>query len=158
MAMRVAAFTAWLALLAVPSLAWSQGPETPIHGAGAWKMTTVPQSGCFARLQGPQVDTMLAIGRDNDMTIGVGRQDWTLPNGQEAATLRVDSGPPHALKANPVGNLAIALVTDPGLTKALRNAKRIDWTLPNGKFTAEVTGLGAAFDAILACTKANEAR
>ncbi|HZC16839.1 MAG TPA: hypothetical protein VE309_08760, partial [Caulobacteraceae bacterium] len=102
--MRIAASMACLAALAVPSLAWSQGqgPELPIRGAGAWTMTTVPQSGCFARLKGSQVDTVLAVGRDNDMVIAAAHPEWNLPNGQETASLRVDGGASHALQTSPV--------------------------------------------------------
>ncbi|HEX4196952.1 MAG TPA: hypothetical protein VHZ26_05880 [Caulobacteraceae bacterium] len=131
------------------------GPESAIPGAGGWKMTSVPQSGCFARLQGPQADTLLAIGRGDGMVVGAGHPEWKLANGQENATLQIDSGPPHPLRVSPVGNLALVLITDPAMTRQLRGAKRLDWTLPNGRFTAEVSHLGAAFDAILACTKAN---
>jgi hypothetical protein len=154
--MRIAALTACLALSAIPAVAQVQpSPERPIPGASGWMMTAVPQSACFARMQGPQADTLLAIGRGDGMVIGAGHPEWKLANGQENATLQIDSGPPHALQVSPVGNLAIVLITDPAMTKALRNAKRLDWTLPNGRFTAEVSHLGAAFDAILACTKTN---
>jgi hypothetical protein len=141
-----------LLALAAPGLACSQGAEQPIPGAGAWMMSSVPQSGCFARLQGDQVDTLLAVNRDGKMVVGAGRPEWKLPSGEERLALQIDGAPPVQLKGSPVGNIVIALVSDDGLADRLRRAQRLGWGLPNGSFSASVTGLGAAFDAIRACS------
>jgi hypothetical protein len=150
--MRIAALTLSLLLVIAPSLARSQGVEQPIPNAGGWRLTVVPQSGCFARLQGPQVDTLLAINRDGKMVVGAGRPEWKLPNGQEAVTLRIDDGSPYPMMASPVGNVIFGVVTSGAMTNALRNAQRLSWTLPAGRFDADIAGLGVAFDAIRACT------
>ncbi|HEY3889465.1 MAG TPA: hypothetical protein VGL73_12885 [Caulobacteraceae bacterium] len=146
--------TLGLLLLAAPGLARSQGSEQPIPGAGGWKLTHVAGSGCFARLQGEQVDTLLAINRDGKMVVGAGRPDWKLPNGQEAVTLQIDGGEPYPMQASPVVNVIFGVVPDNAMTVALRKAQRLSWTLPSGRFDANVAGLGAAFDAIRACPPA----
>ena len=45
------------------------------------------------------------------------------------------------------------LIADPATTNELRGARRIGWVLPIGRFSADVSGLGVAFDAIRACTR-----
>jgi hypothetical protein len=152
--MRIAAMMAGLVLLASPGLARSQGAEQPIPNAGGWQLTSVPQSGCFARVQGAQVDTLLASNRDGKMVVGAGRPEWKLASGVEPVTLQIDDGAPHRLQGSPIGNIVIVLVTDDGMANDLRKASRLGWTLSTGRFTADVTGLGVAFDAIRACTHA----
>jgi len=143
-----------LVLLAAPGLARSQGVEQPIPNAGGWRLTSVPKSGCFARVHGEQVDTVLAANRDGKMVVGAGRPEWTLPSGVEPVTLQIDDGTPRQLQGSPIGNIVIVLVTDGGITNDLRKANRLGWTLSTGRFSADVTGLGVAFDAIRACTHA----
>jgi hypothetical protein len=151
--MRIAAMTLGLLLLASPGLARSQGAEQPIPNAGGWRLSSVPQSGCFARLQGDQVDSLLAVNREGKMVIGAGRPEWKLPSGEEPVTLRIDGAAPVQLKGSPVGNIIIVLITDDGMTRALRTAQHLSWTLSTGPAVANVTGLGVAFDAIGACTR-----
>jgi hypothetical protein len=143
-----------LLLLAAPGLGRGQGAEQPIPNAGGWRLTALPPSGCWARLQGAQVDTMVMVNRDQKMVVGAGRSDWSLPNGQRGVTLQIDSGTPQALEASPVGNLFIVLIPDGGMALALRKAERLRWTVPQGRFSAEVAGLGVAFDAVRACNHA----
>jgi hypothetical protein len=114
----------------------------------------VPQSGCFARLQGDQVDSLLAVNREGKMVIGAGRPEWKLPSGEEPVTLRIDGAAPVQLMGSPVGNIVIVLITDDGMTRALRTAQHLSWTLSTGPAVANVTGLGVAFDAIRACPPA----
>jgi hypothetical protein len=151
--MRIAAMLLGLLLLISPGLATGQGAEQSIPNAGGWRLTRVPQSGCFARLQGEQVDTLLAVNRDGKMVLGPGRPEWKLPSGVEPVTLVIDAGTPHQLQGSPVGNIIIMLIADPATTNELRGARRIGWVLPIGRFSADVSGLGVAFDAIRACTR-----
>jgi len=65
----------------------------------------------------------------------------------------VDAGTPHQLQGSPVGNIIILLIADPATTNELRGARRIGWVLPIGRLSANVSGLGVAFDAIRACTR-----
>ncbi len=143
-----------LLLLVTPGLAGSQGAEQPIANAGGWRLSSVPRSGCFARLQGDQVDTLLAVNRDGKMVVGAGRPEWKLPSGEERVTLQVDNTAPVQLQGNPVGNIVLVLITDTAMTNDLRKAQRLAWTLPTGQVRANVAGLGVAFDAIRACGRA----
>ena len=154
--MRIVAATIALLLLGAPGLASAQqpGPEQPIPNDGAWRLSRVAGSGCFARLQGPQVDTLLAVNRDGKMVVGAGRSDWKLPNGQEDLLLQIDGGSPYPIKASPIVNVVFGVVPDQAMTAALRKAQHLSWTMPAGRFNADVAGLGTAFDAILACTAA----
>ncbi len=68
--------------------------------------------------------------------------------------MQVDNTAPHQLQGSPVGNIIILLIADPALTNELRGARRIDWVLPIGRLSADVSGLGVAFDAIRACGRA----
>jgi hypothetical protein len=154
--MRIATLLAGLALLATPVLAVAQqpGPEQPIPNDGGWRLSRVAGSGCFARLQGPQVDTLLAVNKDGKMVVGAGRPDWKLPTGQEDLLLQIDGGSPYPIKASPIVNIIFGVVPDDAMTSALRKAQQLSWTMPAGRFTANVAGLGTAFDAIRACTAA----
>jgi hypothetical protein len=154
--MRIVAAAIALILLGAPALAIAQqpGPEQPIPNDGGWRLSQVANSGCFARLQGPQVDTLLAVNRDGKMVVGAGRPDWKLPNGQEDLLLQIDGGSPYPIKASPIVNVIFGVVPDAAMTGALRKAQHLSWTMPAGRFNADVAGLGTAFDAILACTAA----
>ena len=153
--MRIAALLAGLVLLAAPTLAVAQqpGPEKPIPNDGGWRLSHVAGSGCFARLQGPQVDTLLAVNRDGKMVVGAGRSDWKLPNGQEDLLLQIDGGSPYPIKASPIVNVVFGVVPDAAMESALRKARKLSWTMPAGRFTADVNGLGTAFDTIKACLR-----
>ena len=147
--MRIVAAIAGFLLLGSPAL--SQGVEQPIPNAAGWALTAVPQSGCFARRAGAQVDTTLAIGRDGKLVLGAGHPEWNIPSGDKPVTLRVDGGAPHAFEASPVGNLIFVLIDDNGLTNQIRQAHQLGWTLGPNAYSAEVGGLGVALDAVRAC-------
>jgi hypothetical protein len=155
MSMRIAALIASLALLAAPALAIAQqpGPEQPIPNDGGWRLSHVAGSGCFARLPGAQVDTLLAVNKDGKMVVGAGRPDWRLPNGQEDVTLQIDGGGVYPIKASPVGNVVFGVVPDQAMESLLRKAQQLTWTMPAGRFTANVAGLGTAYDVIKACLR-----
>jgi hypothetical protein len=153
--MRIVALAAGLALLGAPALALAQQPppEQPIPNDGDWRLSRVAGSGCFARLPGPQVDTLLAANKDGKMVVGAGRGDWNLPSAQEDVTLQIDSGAVYPIKASPIGNVIFGVVPDPAMESALRKARQLTWTMPAGRFTADVVGLGTAYDVIKACLR-----
>jgi hypothetical protein len=153
--MRIAALAAGLALLGTPALVLAQQPppERPIPNDGGWRLSRVAGSGCFARLPGPQIDTLLAANKDGKMVVGAGRGDWNLPNAQENVTLQIDGGATYPIKASPVGNVIFGVVPDAAMETALRNARQLTWTMPAGRFTADVVGLGTAYDVIKACLR-----
>ena len=134
----------------------SSGPaladERPIPGAGEWRMLE-GDAACSARLEGSQVDTMLMANKDGELVLVAGRRDWKLPPTDQAGTLQADDHPPRKIKGDGVANLILVLIKDKRLYGELRNARQITWSLPVGRFTANVTGLGVAFDASLACQR-----
>ena len=153
--MRIAALAAGLALLGTPALVLAQQPppEQPIPNDGGWRLSRVAGSGCFARLPGPQIDTLLAANKDGKMVVGAGRGDWNLPNTPEDVTLQIDGGAVYPIKASPVGNVVFGVVPDQAMESLLRKAQQLTWTMPAGRFTANVAGLGTAYDVIKACLR-----
>jgi hypothetical protein len=153
--MRIAAAVICLLLLSAPGLAVGQVADQPIPAAAGWRLSRpVGTSGCFARLQGDQVDTLLTVTRDGKMVLAAGRPDWKFPAVQQDVTLQIDDAASYRIQAAPVVNVIFGVVGDPAMAGALRKAQRLTWTLPAGRFSAYVGGLGAAFDAVLACTPA----
>lgn len=131
-------------------------PGSSIAHAGGWRMIEPPDpAGCTARLQGPDVDTMLAVNKDNKLVLVAGRRDWNLAGGAPNITLQIDNLPPRTVQAAMAANLVMVLADDPTLYRQLRQAKRIAWALPVGNYSAGVAGLGAAFDAALACKRSH---
>ncbi|HEY3889327.1 MAG TPA: hypothetical protein VGL73_12185 [Caulobacteraceae bacterium] len=153
--MRIAALLAGLVLLGAPALAAvpQPGPEQPIPNDGDWRLSRVAGSGCYARLPGPQVDTLLAVNKDGKMVVGAGRSDWKLPNVLEDVTLQVDGGNVYPIKASPVVNVIFGVVPDTVMEDVLRKARQLTWTTPSGRFIADVAGLGIAYDVIRACLR-----
>lgn len=148
--MRRAAALAGLVLSFAPLAAAAQGPSQLIPGDGDWTLYTVQDGGCYARLAGRDVDTMVMVNRDAKPVIAIGRPDWNFGPSTMDVELKIDMGPPHKLSASPVANI-ILVVIDSDLRQAVLNAKSMTWTLPNGSFTAPVEGLGKAFQAVVPC-------
>jgi hypothetical protein len=140
----------------VPTLAERQSnAPTPIPGGGDWRLVThlpgAPVNFCSARINGAEVDTMLMINNRGSMILIAGKPEWAAWGGEADITLAVDGAPPVALKANALGNLVLAEISDPALRHRIEAARTLDWRLPNGRFHAEVTGLGVALTALAAC-------
>jgi hypothetical protein len=110
----------------------------------------VPSGGCYARLPGRDVDTMVMVNRFAKPVIAIGRADWSLGPGDIAVGLRVDMGPVRQVTVSPVGNIVLFAVTD-DLRDAVLGAKSMTWTLPSGAYTAPVAGIGKAFQAVVPC-------
>jgi hypothetical protein len=155
--MRIVALAIGLGLAAAPLAALGQGVTQAIPGDGGWELTTIAGGGCFARLAtatraDPRtVDTILAVNNAGLMALSAGRPDWSLPSGEEAGSLRIDSRAPVAVRALPVGNFVMVLIKDAGVEKTLRNAHRLTWRLPSGEFRADVSGIGKTFDIVRHC-------
>jgi hypothetical protein len=126
--------------------------QTSIPGAGAWMIASPGQAiECTARVNGPHIDTMLTANNDGKMVLVAGRADWNNPGATAPASLQIDAKKPHKVSGNYVANLYLVLVADDGLLKELQGARQLTWTFKIGKFQADVTGLGAAFEAVRAC-------
>lgn len=132
----------------------------PIPGAGAWKLVEhLPDSpgACSARLNGTSVDTIvLGPSPRGGFTLMAGRADWATWGGEAEIGLSIDGGAPERIKAGALQNLVFVRIDDPARAKRLRNAATLDWALPGGRFHADVKGLGAALDAVVACEAASQ--
>ena len=127
-------------------------PGKPIAHAGQWRlMGASDPAPCSARLQGAEIDTVLLINKDGALVLMGGRGDWQLDASEQSITLQIDKLPPADVKAEFATNLVLAPITDGALLGRLRRAHQLNWTLPMGHFSADVTGLGAALDAAKAC-------
>jgi hypothetical protein len=130
-------------------------PPQPIPGAGGWTLIRnvagLSQRACSARIRGPQIDTILLRNNDGQMVLMGGHPEWATWGAEVPLQLSIDGGPATALKAQSVDNLIAVLVEDPALAKRLRGAHAIEWTIPTGRVRGEVSGLGVAFDAVVAC-------
>lgn len=148
--MRLAAAMAGLVLILTPFAAAAQGADQPIPGDGDWTLVHVPNAGCYARLPGRDVDTMVMVNRYAKPVIAIGRPDWQLSPADITVELRIDAGPVHKITASPVANIILVAVED-DLRDAVLNAKSMTWTLPTGSYSAPVAGLGKAFQAVVPC-------
>jgi hypothetical protein len=132
-------------------------PAQPIAGAGRWtlmaSMPGVSGPACSARVPGDQIDTIMLLNRDGQLVLVGGHPDWATWGETVPLALSVDGAAPVHLTADAVNNLIVILVKDPDLLQRLRTARSLTWTIPTGEVRGDVTGLGAALDAIAACAK-----
>ena len=148
--MRFAVALAGLALSLLPAAAAAQD-DRPIPGDGDWILTGVPNGGgCYARLSGREVDTMVMVNRYAKPVLSIGRPDWHLGTTDMTVGLRIDMGPVHQLTVSPIDTIFLVAIDDK-LRDAVLNAKSMTWTLPKGSYTASVSGLGKAFQAVVPC-------
>jgi hypothetical protein len=148
--MRRAAALAGLVLSFISLAAAAQGPSQLIPSDGDWTLYSVPGGGCYARLAGRDVDTMVMVNRDAKPVIAIGRADWNFGPGDVAAGWRIDTRAPRQVTGSPVGNIILFVVPD-DLRDAALGATSMTWTLPNGAYSAPVAGLGKAFQAVVPC-------
>jgi hypothetical protein len=138
--------------LAAPAAALAQADLHPIPGAGAWRLAQLPDNGgCFARAEGREVDTMLAVNKDDKLVVSLGDPSWTASGGTVPVTLQIEGGKLLQLQGDQLPTLVMVLIDDDRVYRRLRTANRVGWTLPTGHYDAYITGLGAAFDATRAC-------
>lgn len=147
----------------VPTLAeQDETPPQPIAGGGRWMLSTsmpgVAGRACSARVAGDQIDTILLRNNDGQMVLIGGHSDWATWGGDVPLQLSIDGGAATRLTASTANNLIAVLVKDPGLEQRLRSAHSLEWTIPTGRVRGDVTGLGAAFDAVVACATGAPAR
>jgi hypothetical protein len=146
------AATALFCLLAQPAAAqeWR-----PVEGAEGWLLSTslpgVEQRVCTVRNAGPEASTTLLINGAGVPVLMLGRPDWNNGGGEVRTNVSIDGASPVALQARPAGNLVLVLLSDRAVLGRLRVARILQWTFPFGRFRTNVTGLGAALDALRAC-------
>jgi len=152
-----------LGLVALSGTALAQTPEgqdnQPIAGAGSWmlqrRLPGMPGLVCTIRTEGPEANTTILLNNDRRPVLIIGRGDWSGHMGEARATLSIDGGRPIRLEAAMLQSIVLVLI-EPALLDRLRAAQTLDWTLPFGRFRANVAGLGTAFDALSGCTPAPE--
>ena len=144
-----------------PAGAMPLAAQSPIPGARDWllvdRLPGNPGHACTARAEGPEADTMLLLNRRNVPILAAGRADWRDLGGPAEISLSIDGEAPRRLSAYMVANLVLTELADAALVERLRAARTLDWTLPFGRFRANVSGLGTALDRIGACVAARGA-
>lgn len=136
-------------LLCATSIAQAQQPA-PARHVGKWLLNERGQA-CAARLVGDQADTLLMLNKAGALVLAAGHGDWTGLKGQAPISLSIDGAIPEALNATMMNEIVLTLVTDPDMVERLRRAHSLSWDLPSGHYTAKVSDLGKALDAISAC-------
>jgi hypothetical protein len=134
--------------------------QVPIPGAGAWKMVQhappLADPPCFARIEGPDLNTSLLLTRAGAPVISLGKgNEWSFEVQSAAITASVDGGPPIQLKAT-LGINLVMIPPSPDLMQQLLHAQTIDWTLPLGHFRGQVAGYDAALAAVRQCVAARD--
>ena len=131
---------------------------SPVSALGAsttapaqWEFWSPASGGteCAADKRGIALDTHILRTRDGKLAILGGHPDWNHWETSIQLTLSIDGAEPVSLTGNALGSLV--LVQDDRLEKQLKAAHTIEWGLPWGHFTADVDGLGQAFDRLPVC-------
>jgi len=130
----------------------SEGNAQTVLVPKGWKLADLG-SGCAARLNGDEVDTMLSINDKDQVLLVAGRRDWSFPAADVKLTLQFDSQPPRSFVAARWNNLILLVLVDDRDVVALRKASSIGWHLSDGDYSAKLHEVGSALDAASACTK-----
>jgi hypothetical protein len=141
-------------LLVVSSPAFA---DEPVEGAPNWTLIDSVSADCWAETgYGPNFAPGNTIHakvmfneRDRVLLIGA-RPDWR-NLGTIAFGLSIDGSDPALMRGAGANSLVIVEIDDPALLARVREANRIEWQLPWGAFSANVTGLGLALDAVDDC-------
>ena len=133
-------------------------PGQPIPGAGAWRLwvtlPNIPRRVCNAFAEGDHINLLLAMTPNGDASILARHWDWAdWGRASIPVQISIDGAPPVSLRADPIRQQILIWLKDKALLQRLRAAKTLDWTLPTGPAHINVTGLGAAQDAVWACVK-----
>lgn len=146
--------TALLLFAAAPALA-----DHPVAGAPVWLLIDSPERDCWAETgagakfaPGDTLHIKLMVNIDGNLVIAGARPDWRA-NGRVVFRQTIDQDPPEAIDGSGVMSLVLAEITEPDMMERLRRAMRLTWKMPWGSFSAKVTGLGAAFDAVAECRR-----
>jgi hypothetical protein len=123
-------------------------------------MDEIPAPGerpCRAIRHGETVNTRLLRSNADRMVLIASWHTWSRTEYPVSGSFAIDGGQPVAVIGYSIGPLFMVRIDDPLLHQALRDARTLTWRLPWGDFTADVTGLGAAFDALAPCPGDNAA-
>lgn len=131
---------------------WSNPPR-PIPDAPGWQLIDglAGTDACTARRESTELNTSLVIAKDGTLVLVAGRADWAKWGGEVKGSLRIDDAPAQEFVAFGLQSIVMWPVKDDVVVASLRRAKFLLWHLPWGDFRGEVTGLGAAADALKTC-------
>lgn len=119
-----------------------------------WEMRTPEGASSPCRAVKPQSSFNIQLMRSfgDQIVISVGGADLSqTPGSRIAVALSVDGAASVSLEGVVFGPVTFFRITDEMLAQALRNARTTTWRFPWGEASADVTGLGSAFDAITVC-------
>jgi hypothetical protein len=121
-----------------------------------WRVEPVPEApgSCKARRAGAELNLTLLINKVGKPVLVISRPEWSNGGDKAATTVSIDGGAPQALEMMPLGPLYLGLIDDPALAEAFKTGKSVVWTVPQGRFRAEIAGLGQAAEDIRACEAA----
>ena len=150
-----------IAVLAASLLAAVGGrPVAAQPVPGVWRVDPVPgtRGECRARRDGQPIDLMMLLNNKGEMILSPARPDWDNWGKDELSIgLGIDDAPAVHIKAYALGPSFMTLMSK-DLTERLRHARTLTWDLPTGRFVVEVTGIGGAYDRLLACRTAGHAK
>ena len=148
--MRGPALAPLLLVLSISAPALADGP---IPAAPGWTLVDSIPHGCWAERNGKDIDTKLMVTNDGGMLVLAGRADWHRSENTVTVGLAIDGGPVESIDANMLPNLVLIGSGDGPHTDRLRAAHTLAWHFPWGDYSAQVDGLGAAFDAAAQCQR-----
>ena len=147
------------AVLAAVLLVGASAEASPaVQTVSGWVVTQVTPGGggCSAKQSGDQVDTFVAFakGNDGDLMLIAAWPEWRLGSDRfVSAHLAVDAAEALPIDVYLKSNLAIYLPIDAAIEHKLLEAKTLRWHFPWGDFTAEVTGISDAAEAVCQCNR-----
>lgn len=119
-----------------------------------WEMRTPDGAAAPCRAVKPQgsFNVQLLRNYDDQIVVSVGGADMSQrPGARVGVALSIDGGDPVPLEGTVIGPVTFFRVTDEMLAQSLRGAHTTVWRFPWGELSADVAGLGEAFDAITVC-------
>jgi hypothetical protein len=144
---RAYGFALFLLGRVLPMPAQDNAPEAP----DGWEIAAAPSGGCVARRSGAEIDTMLIVNHDGIVILIGGRPSWNIPTGPRQVTLDFDGHHWNEIAATSFTSLLLVQIKDQAMLAQLQSAKTITWTLPNGTFHADVTGINLVVTRIMNC-------
>lgn len=144
-------FAALAMALALPAVAQAAAP--------GWEVGPLPEApgSCRARLEGPQVNLILMINKDDKLVLMAASPAWRHDKADFDSLLAVNGATPVHVSGTSLGPLFLALVSD-DLYPKVHDAKTLDWALPDGQFHIAAPGIGSAIDTLRTCTKTEAAK
>lgn len=146
--------TAFLAILAFTLFAAASPARAEVWEFRTAEGGTAP---CRAVRQGPELTVQLLRNDEDQIIVAAGPvpPEMEIPGRARRVNLSVsvDGAAPAELEGFVIQTVVFIRITDPALEQALRNGRMSAWRFPWGAFSADITGLGEAFDPLISCTR-----